>query len=203
MVRIQDSTTSESSEVYSTTSDDQSSWDSDSTEEIPTRKYESDRGPWSDDGVDGCKCAYDYRGDVDELFCPRCRQRVYEDYDDDNDWYCDQQEIVIFPLSLPTNPIPTKPIPAEKLHIDRNIQTRDSDDSFDSWPSADEEEVINKEGKLETFRLAQVVKKDLEHLTGSGRIEDKDYDGDEEETDQKQLQRKKRMTKRKYTERKR
>ena len=173
MVRIEDST-SESSDLSDSFSES-SAYSENNNTMTPSSSSEDDRyvtkGPWSDGGRDGCQCSYDYRGELCEIFCPRCGQEVIETYsnDEDDDWFGYQQPtIVIFPITTPVKP-PRKNAP------------RESDDSFDSWPSADEEEVLNNDGQMERFRLAQVVKDDLKKLTGYATVDDEDYDGDVDE----------------------
>ena len=193
MVRIEDST-SESSEIFDSFSESSDISENNNTmTESSSNEYDDryvTKGPWSDGGRDGCQCSYDYRGDLCEIFCPRCGQEVMEtySYDEDEDWYGYQQPtIVVYPLTTPAKP-PRKNTP------------RESDDSYDTWPSADEEEVMNKDGQMEGFRLARVVKDDLKKLTGYATVHDEDYDGDDE-CDKKEKRKKKRLTKKKYTKR--
>ena len=68
----------------------------------------------------------------------------------------------------------------------------ESGSNFDSWPSADEEEVVNRDGEVETFRLRDVVKDDLDFLTGSGPVDTEDYYADDEK--EKKKRRNKRTT---------
>ena len=68
----------------------------------------------------------------------------------------------------------------------------ESGSNFDSWPSADEEEVVNRNGEIETFRLREIVKQDLSFLTGSGPVDTEDYYADDEK--EKKKRRKKRTT---------
>ena len=149
----------------------------------------------SDGGRDHCECSYDYRGELDEIFCPRCRKQVIETYSDDEDWYFqpthqpNQQ-----PTGQPILQAIQQPI---SVSIKSRILPRESDDSFDSWPSADEEEIVNNNGQMESFRLCKIVKADLEYLTGSGLVTHEDYNGDLDENLQKQKKRRKRMTKKK------
>ena len=193
MVRIEDSS-SESSEIFDSFSESSDISENNNTmTESSSTEYDDryvTKGPWSDGGRDGCKCSYDYRGDLCEIFCPRCGQEVMEtySYDEDEDWYGYQQPtIVVYPLTTPAKP-PRKNAP------------RESDDSYDTWPSADEEEVMNKDGQMEGFRLARVVKDDLKKLTGYATVHDEDYDGDDE-CDKKEKRKKKRLTKKKYSKR--
>ena len=150
----------------------------------------------SDGGRDHCECSYDYRGELDEIFCPRCRKQVIETYDEDEDWYFQQ------PTHQPTTQLSQRPTrQANPQQISVSIKTRilprESDDSFDSWPSGDEEEILNKNGQMECFRLSKIVKADLEYLTGSGLVTHEDYNGDLDENVEKQKKRRKRMTKKK------
>ena len=193
MVRIEDST-SESSEIFDSFSESSDISENNNTmTESSSTEYDDryvTKGPWSDGGRDGCQCSYDYRGDLCEIFCPRCGQEVMEtySYDEDEDWYGYQQPIiVVYPLSTPVKP-PRKNAP------------RESDDSYDTWPSADEEEVMNNDGQMEGFRLARVVKDDLKKLTGYETLNDEDYDGDDE-SEKTAKRKKKRLTKKKYSKR--
>ena len=120
-------------------------------------------------GRDGCKCPSDYRGDDSEIFCPRCQQEVKME------WSSDEQE-----TEYPTSN--TKML--RRIEITRVNDGTVSDDSgstFDSWPSADEEEIVKSDGKKEFFRLRQVIKDDLNNMTGTGSVADTDYDGDIDE----------------------
>ena len=150
----------------------------------------------SDGGRDHCECSYDYRGELDEIFCPRCRKQVIETYSDDEDWYFQQSthQPTTQLSQQPTRQAIPKPMP---VSIKTRILPRESDDSFDSWPSADEEEIVNNNGQMESFRLSKIVKADLEYLTGSGLVTHEDYNGDLDENLQKQKERRKRMTKKK------
>ena len=193
MVRIEDST-SESSEIFDSFSESSDISENNNTmTESSSTEYDDryvTKGPWSDGGRDGCQCSYDYRGDLCEIFCPRCGQEVMEtySYDEDEDWYGYQQPIiVVYPLTTPVKP-PRKNAP------------RESDDSYDTWPSADEEEVMNNDGQMEGFRLARVVKDDLKKLTGYETLNDEDYDGDDE-SEKTAKRKKKRLTKKKYSKR--
>ena len=208
MVRYQSSDTDSSTEDSSSSTD--FSHTSSSEDESPNNannytghlRYEDS----SDGGRDKCQCAYDYRGELDEIFCPRCRKEVGEYYnDEDEDWY-------IQPLQEPIQP-PRQTI-QEPVSVKTQIVPRDSDDSFDSWPSGDEEE-ITKNGQMKCFRLSKVVKADLELLTGCGLVSQEEYDGDYEENMQNEdisrkkqkrrnkPKRRKRLTKKKYSARRR
>ena len=193
MVRYQSSDSDSSTEDSSSSTD--FSQTSSSEDESPNNannhklhlRYEES----SDGGRDHCECSYDYRGELDEIFCPRCRKEVIETYDDDEDenWYFQQ------PTHQPTTQLSQQPI---SLSIKTRILPRESDDSFDSWPSADEEEIVNNNGQMESFRLCKIVKADLEYLTGCGLVTHEDYNGDLDENVQQQKKRRKRMTKKKY-----
>ena len=73
--------------------------------------------------------------------------------------------------------------------------TSDSGSTFDSWPSAEEEECILENGERERFRLREVVKDDLSFLTGSGPVEPEDYFADIDEKDERKTPRKKQSNK--------
>ena len=149
-----DSATSEStnSESHSESSNSESNSES--------NNYES----FSDGGRDYCNCYYDYRGDDDEIFCPRCRRQVPDDFEFD-----DQDEIQeldrIISRFTPRN-------------VSREVKPRESDDSFDTWPSASEEEILNGDGNTKSFRRSETVKRDLETLTGDGPAAENEYEGD-------------------------
>ena len=143
----------------------------------------------SDGGRDHCECSYDYRGELDEIFCPRCRKEVREEYDDDEDedWYIQptQQRIQQ----------PTRLTVQEPVSVKTQIVPRDSDESYDTWPSGDEEAIVNENGQMKCFRLSQVVKTDLDLLTGSGLVSQEEYDGDLDENEQIQKKRMKQFRK--------
>ena len=168
MVRDLDSSQSSTELSYMTsTDDDQPS--SSGPDQAASYNY-VDRY-WPDDGGrDFCRCSYDYRGELEEIFCPRCRKEVQCNYDteESEQW-----------------------IQLARTQIGKE---RDSDSTFDSWPSASEEEVVNRNGDLETFRRMRVVKNDLDNLTGNGSAVDETYDGDNEEND-KRVQKEKKLTK--------
>ena len=166
MVRDLDSSET-STELSDMTSTDQLS----SSEFDQPASYNDVDRYWPDDGGrDFCRCSYDYRGELDEIFCPHCRKEVQDIYESENSerWY-----------------------QLAKTQIGKE---RDSDSTFDSWPSASEEEVVNRNGDLETFRRMRVVKNDLDNLTGNGSAVDETYDGDNEEND-KRVQKEKKLTK--------
>ena len=166
MVRDLDSSET-STELSDMTSTDQLS----SSESDQPASYNDVDRYWPDDGGrDFCRCSYDYRGELDEIFCPHCRKEVQDIYESENSerWY-----------------------QLAKTQIGKE---RDSDSTFDSWPSASEEEVVNRNGDLETFRRMRVVKNDLDNLTGNGSAVDEKYDGDNEENDER-VQKEKKLTK--------
>ena len=120
-------------------------------------------------GRDGCKCQSDYRGDESEIFCPRCRQEVRFE------WSTDELAIEC-PIS--------KTRVHQNLtisHVNNGNASDDSGSTFDSWPSADEEEIVKPNGEKETFRLRQVIQADLNNLTGTGPVSDSEYDADIDE----------------------
>ena len=166
MVRDLDSSET-STELSDMTSTDQLS----SSEFDQPASYKDVDRYWPDNGGrDFCRCSYDYRGELDEIFCPHCRKEVQDIYESEESerWY-----------------------QLAKTQIGKE---RDSDSTFDSWPSASEEEVVNRNGDLETFRRMRVVKNDLDNLTGNGSAVDETYDGDNEEND-KRVQKEKKLTK--------
>ena len=166
MVRDHDSSESSSQLSDLTTTDQVSSSESDQG-----ALYNHVDWCWPDDGGrDFCRCSYDYRGELDEIFCPHCRKEVQDIYESEESerWY-----------------------QLAKTQIGKE---RDSDSTFDSWPSASEEEVVNKNGDLENFRRKNVVKKDLDDLTGNGSADDEKYDGDNEENE-RVVQKAKKLTK--------
>ena len=166
MVRDLDSSET-STELSDMTSTDQLS----SSESDQPASYKDVDRYWPDNGGrDFCRCSYDYRGELDEIFCPHCRKEVQDIYESEESerWY-----------------------QLAKTQIGKE---RDSDSTFDSWPSASEEEVVNRNGDLETFRRMRVVKNDLDNLTGNGSAVDETYDGDNEEND-KRVQKEKKLTK--------
>ena len=211
MVRYQSSDTDSSTEDFSSSMD--FSQTSSSEDQSPNNannnkghlRYEDS----SDGGRDHCECSYDYRGELDEIFCPRCRKEVREEYDDDEDedWY-------IQALQRPI-PQPPRQTIQEPVSVKTQIVPRDSDESYDTWPSGDEEAIVNKNGQMECFRLSQVVKADLDLLTGSGLVSQEEYDGDLEENEQNEeisrkkqkrrnkQKRRKRLTKKKHSARRR
>ena len=171
MVRIMDETDSSTSdETSSLTSFDSAtseSANSDSHSESSTSESDSESRTFessSDGGRDWCDCHYDYRGEYDEIFCPRCRRQVPDDFEFD-----DQDEIQeldrIISRFTPRN-------------VSREVKPRESDDSFDTWPSASEEEILNGDGNTKSFRRSETVKKDLETLTGDGPAAENEYEGD-------------------------
>ena len=198
MVRYQSSDSDSSTEDSSSSTD--FSQTSSSEDESPNNannhklhlRYEES----SDGGRDHCECSYDYRGELDEIFCPRCRKEIREEYEDDEDenWY-------IQPLQQPTRKQTQQPI---SLSIKTRILPRESDESYDTWPSADEEEIVNNNGQMKCFRLSKIVKADLELLTGCGLVSKEEYDGDLEENEQnEEINRKKQKRRNKQKRRKR
>ena len=201
MVRIMDetdsSTNDETSSLTSFDSATSESTSSESNSESSTSESNSDSNNYeslSDGGRDYCNCYYDYRGDDDEIFCPRCRRQVPDDFEFD-----DQDEIQeldrIFSSYTPRN-------------VSREVKPRESDDSFDTWPSASEEEILNRDGNTKSFRRSETVKKDLETLTGDGPADENEYEGDIDDDTQtidkckkltKKVVKRKRLTKTKYT----
>ena len=167
MVRIMDETDSSTSDETSSltsfdspTSESTNSESSTSESDSESRTFESS----SDGGRDWCDCHYDYRGEYDEIFCPRCRRQVPDDFEFD-----DQDEIQeldrIISRFTPRN-------------VSREVKPRESDDSFDTWPSASEEEILNGDGNTKSFRRSETVKKDLKTLTGDGPADENEYEGD-------------------------
>ena len=184
MVRIMDetdsSTNDETSSLTSFDSATSESTSSESNSESSTSESNSDSNNYeslSDGGRDYCNCYYDYRGDDDEIFCPRCRRQVPDDFEFD-----DQDEIQeldrIFSSYTPRN-------------VSREVKPRESDDSFDTWPSASEEEVLKADGDINSFRRSGTVKKDLQTLTGHGPIDENEYEGDIDDDTQRNVKRKK------------
>ena len=188
MVRASDSSTSEE---FSSSTDfsESSSSDDESSNNVNNYNGHLRYEESSDGGRDHCECSYDYRGELDEIFCPRCRKEVRGYDDEDEDWYIQplQEQIQQPPRQTIQEPISSK----------ARILPRQSDDSFDSWPSGDEEE-IKVNGQMKCFRLSKIVKADLEYLTGCGLVTHEDYNGDLDENVQQQKKRRKRMTKKKY-----
>ena len=169
-----DSATSESaSESDSESASESDSESSTSESNSESNNYES----FSDGGRDYCNCYYDYRGDDDEIFCPRCRRQVPDDFEFD-----DQDEIQeldrIISRFTPRN-------------VSREVKPRESDDSFDTWPSASEEEVLKADGDINSFRRSGTVKKDLQTLTGHGTVDENEYEGDIDDDIQRIEKRKK------------
>ena len=184
MVRIMDetdsSTNDETSSLTSFDSATSESTSSESNSESSTSESNSESNNYeslSDGGRDYCNCYYDYRADFDEIFCPRCRRQVPDDFEFD-----DQDEIQeldrIFSGYTPRN-------------ISREVKPRESDDSFDTWPSASEEEVLKADGDINSFRRSGTVKKDLQTLTGHGPIDENEYEGDIDDDTQRNVKRKK------------
>ena len=78
-------------EVSSTEMSDSSSEESFSSSSFFSSSSESDYGianrhrkfyeSNSDSGRDKCQCQFDYRGEMDEIYCPRCRREVIEEFD--------------------------------------------------------------------------------------------------------------------------
>ena len=148
-----------------------------------------DQPVWSDGGRnDYCRCHYDYRGESCELFCPRCAKQVQDDYEDDE---------VYFQQSFYAEPARDENITTESGQKDladkdfcpatRQIgRDRDSDSTFDSWPSASEEEVLNRNGEMERYRRKEIIEKDLKLLAGSGPTTEENYDGDIDDKDTRQ-----------------
>ena len=174
------STNDETSSLTSFDSATSESTSSESNSESSTSESNSDSNNYeslSDGGRDYCNCYYDYRGDFDEIFCPRCRRQVPDDFEFD-----DQDEIQeldrIFSSYTPRN-------------VSREVKPRESDDSFDTWPSASEEEVLKADGDINSFRRSGTVKKDLQTLTGHGPIDENEYEGDIDDDTQRNVKRKK------------
>ena len=120
-------------------------------------------------GRDGCKCQSDYRGSASEIYCPRCRQEVRFEWSSDE---------------LVTEYPKTNTRMRQRLtisHVNDGNASDDSGSTFDSWPSADEEEIVKPNGEKGTSRLRQVIKADLNNLTGTGPVAETDYDGDIDE----------------------
>ena len=146
-----------------------------------------DQPVWSDGGRnDYCRCQYDYRGELCELFCPRCAKQVADVYEEDDVW---------FQQSFYAEPSRAENITTETGHNDladkdfcpatRQIgRDRESDSTFDSWPSASEEEVLNRNGEMERYRRKEVIEKDLKLLAGSGPTTEENYDGDIDDNDE-------------------
>lgn len=119
-------------------------------------------------GRDGCNCQSDYRGSASEIFCPRCRQEVRFEWSSDE---------------LTTEYPNTNTRMRQRLaisHVDSNASD-DSGSTFDSWPSAEEEEIVKSTGEKGTLRLRHVIQADLNNLTGTGPVAETDYDGDIDE----------------------
>ena len=191
MVRYETDSSS-TDETSTITSDDSLSWDStnsDSDSESTHLNFETD----TDGGRDYCRCHYDYRGELDEIFCPRCRKQVQDDFESEEDTFYQVDRII------------SRFTPRD---LSREVKPRESDDSFDTWPSASEEEILNTDGNTKSFRQSETVKKDLETLTGNGPADEKEYDGDNDEDTQtidkpkkltKKVVKRKRLTKIKHT----
>ena len=194
MVRYETDSSS-TDETSSITSSDSLTWDSttaDSTEsdsESTNWNNETD----TDGGRDFCRCHYDYRGEADEIFCPRCRRQVQDDFESEEDVFYQVDRII------------SRFTPRD---VSREVKPRESDDSFDTWPSASEEEVLNADGNTKIFRRSQTVKNDLEILTGNGSAGEKEYEGDIDDDVQtidkrkkftKKVVKRKRLTKTKHT----
>ena len=209
MVRYQSSDSDSSTEDSSSSTD--FSQTSSSEDESPNNannhklhlRYEDS----SDGGRDQCECSYDYRGELDEIFCPRCRKEVREyDNDEDEDWF-------IQPLQQPTRKQTQQTI-QEPVLVKAQVEPTNSDESYDTWPSGDAEEIIEN-GQMKCFRLSKIVKADLELLTGCGLLFEEEYDGDLEENKQNdeinrkkqkrrnKPKRRKRLTKKKHSARQR
>ena len=195
---VRNYTDSSTDETSSITSHDSLIWDSttsdptESDSESSYLKYETN----SDGGRDYCKCHYDYRGEADEIFCPRCRRQVRDDFESEDDEYNQVDHV---------DRIISRFIPRD---VSREVKPRNSDDSFDTWPSASEEEILNEDGNIKSFRQSVTVKNDLETLTGNGPTDEKEYEGDiDDETHTidkrkkltKKVVKRKRFTKTKHT----
>ena len=94
MVRITDSTTSESSDsssdvIVERKRMDNSTKNNRSFDDIKIwEEFESDEGEsYLRYEGESCQCRYDYRGDIEEVYCPSCRKPV-----EDLDTYSDSEE---------------------------------------------------------------------------------------------------------------
>lgn len=177
---------SSSEESFSSSSFFSSSSESDYEIANRHRKfYESS----SDGGRDRCQCSYDYRGERDEIYCPRCRREVIEEFDDDDeDWFVQEQTT-------------SKPISFQMKHQIVALESKNSE--IDSLPSTNEDKVLKNDDQMEYVRPCQIVKADLANLTGSGLVTDEDYEGGLDDDKQKPKKRRKCLTKTKNTLRRR
>ena len=174
MVRYETDSSS-TDETSSITSNDSLSWDSttsDSDSESTHLNFETD----TDGGRDYCRCHYDYRGELDEIFCPRCRKQVQDEFESEEDTFYQVDRII------------SRLTPRD---LSREVKPRESDDSYDTWPSASEEEILNADGNMKSFRRSQTIKNDLETLTGNGPAGEKEYEGDIDDETQTTDKRKK------------
>ena len=186
-------------EVSSTEMSDSSSEESFSSSSFFSSSSESDYGianrhrkfyeSNSDGGRDKCQCQFDYRGEMDEIYCPRCRREVIEEFDDDDeDWFV-QEQTTSTPMSF------------QKKHQINALESKNSE--IDSLAFTNENKVLKNDEQMECVRLYQIVKADLDNLTGSGLVTDGDYEGGMDDDMQKPKNRRKRLTKTKNTLRRR
>ena len=122
-------------------------------------------------GRDNCRCGYDYRGEVDEIYCPRCHKQVADDYYDDN--YEDKY-----------------------ITAKNNSEAKIKFTISNSWSSTKKGiSCDKKEFSADKFRLRRKVIKDLHELTGYASLKEEDYNADSENDHENKSNKLKKLTK--------